>query len=189
MDASVAPPMDRSDIVCEQNRSPAEGEVGYPNSQELFSGSERRTDCETGSSGDENSLFQAEETCAPTRTGRLQRSKGQTLSSLSPINVISDNSSDLSQGIEEYLKNPFGKWGEQKKKENQKKEVFGHKQTVMEGYEKETKIFHSHGRERAPTAGSRNSVSFYTTQVSSTQAVFSIRAICLGWIFEPYKKS
>lgn len=123
MDASVAPPMDRSDIVCEQNRSPAEGEGGYPNSQELFSGSERRTDCETGSSGDENSLFQAEETCAPTRTGRLQRSKGQTLSSLSPINVIPDNSSDLSQGIEEYLKNPFGKWGEQKKKKIKKKKT------------------------------------------------------------------
>lgn len=125
MDCSVALPVDRSDIECEQNRSPAEDEVEYPYSQELFSGSERRTDCETSPSGDENSLFQAEEICAPTRTGRLQRSNRQTLRSLSTVSRTSDDSSDsdslpLPQEIAEYLKNPFCREGKKKKKKTRK---------------------------------------------------------------------
>lgn len=144
MESSAALPMDYSDIECEQNRSPAEGEVEYPYSQELISESEDRAGCETGSSADESSLFQAEESCAPTRTGRLQRSKGQALQSLSAINLTSDDSSDsdftpLTQKIADYLKNPYCKWGKQKKKKTRKNRFLVRRKGLQRGTKRKPK--------------------------------------------------
>ncbi|XP_075709008.1 TATA box-binding protein-associated factor RNA polymerase I subunit D [Rhinoderma darwinii] len=122
--------MDRADIECELNRSPPGSSVEFPHSQELISDPGHRVEREntitiqtSSSSDDEDGLFQAT-VSAPTRTRRKLRD-GETSSSLSALNLTSDDSSDfdiaprnftLNQEIQEYLKNPFRKGKRQRKK-------------------------------------------------------------------------